>query len=129
MVFAFIGREAIDVAMNDRLRRVLVVATRSGEGPFTHPFADLHHRATQPGGLLSSWPTPCGPDPRLDLILRCPSVPKESQQILVSLRMGAGTEREPRQHADEGIAKSSEIHANPRERSTVWLGGTQSVLM
>jgi len=36
MVFAFIGREAIDVAMNDRLRRYLAVAARSGEGPFTY---------------------------------------------------------------------------------------------
>jgi hypothetical protein len=32
MVFAFIGREAIDVAMNDRLRRVLLTPVRPGDG-------------------------------------------------------------------------------------------------
>ena len=38
---------------NDRNRRNLAVALRSGDGPFTIRFADFHHRAMQIGGLLS----------------------------------------------------------------------------
>ena len=32
-------------SINDRFRRNLAVAVRSGEGPFTTRFADLRHRA------------------------------------------------------------------------------------
>src|SRR5258708_27793817 len=43
------------------LRRILAVAARSGDGPFTIRFADLHHRAMQTGGLVSWRSTPCKP--------------------------------------------------------------------
>jgi hypothetical protein len=38
---------------NGCFRRNLAVAARSGEGPFTIRFADLHDRAMQTSGLLS----------------------------------------------------------------------------
>ena len=44
--------------------RILVVATRSGEGPFTIRFADLGHCSLQTGGLFNTRPTPwhrCNP--------------------------------------------------------------------
>jgi hypothetical protein len=40
-------------AMNGRNRRNLAVAARSGDGPFTIRFPDLHHRAMQTGGLVT----------------------------------------------------------------------------
>ena len=39
-------------------RRNLAVAARSGDGPFTIRFADLHDRAMQTSGLLSWRSTP-----------------------------------------------------------------------
>jgi hypothetical protein len=39
-------------------RRTLAVAARSGDGPFTIRFADLHHRVMQTGGLVSWRSTP-----------------------------------------------------------------------
>src|SRR5262249_37651811 len=41
-------------SVNGRKRRNLVIAGRSGEGPFTIRFADLRYRALPAGGLLSS---------------------------------------------------------------------------
>jgi len=43
---------------DDRYRRNLVIAGRSGEGPFTIRFADVRYRALSDGGLWSSRPTP-----------------------------------------------------------------------
>jgi hypothetical protein len=40
-------------SLNGRNRRILAVDARSGDGPFTIQFADLHHRAMQTGGLVS----------------------------------------------------------------------------
>src|SRR6266446_2781282 len=39
-------------AANGRFRRNLAVAARSGDGPFTIRFADLHDRAMQTSGLF-----------------------------------------------------------------------------
>jgi hypothetical protein len=45
-------------AANGQFRRNLVIAGRSGEGPFTILFADLRYRALPTGCLLSSRSTP-----------------------------------------------------------------------
>jgi hypothetical protein len=49
---------ALHRSRNGWLRRNLAVAARSGDGPFTIRFADLHDRAMQTSGLLSWRSTP-----------------------------------------------------------------------
>jgi hypothetical protein len=52
MVFAFIDREAIDVAMNDRLRRISPVAAHSGD----RLLSELKPALSLVGGNRSSCP-------------------------------------------------------------------------
>ena len=51
---------------NGRKRRNLVIAGRSGEGPFTIRFADLRYRALPTGGLLSHDLRPGRPEDKPD---------------------------------------------------------------
>jgi len=53
LLFPFFGADRFDAGpASDRYRRRNpVIAVRSGEGPFSIPFADLAHRVLPTGGL------------------------------------------------------------------------------